>query len=74
MAEIGDVLTLNREIIGADGSIVFEKGDKVTVRGFWKEPARWSSQYPTTWIPEKIKMIKLEERRGLWRPEIFKEL
>ena len=74
MAEIGDTLTVNCEIIGIDGRIWFEKGDKVTIRGFWKEPAHYSNLYPSVWIPEKLKAVKLDEQRGLWLPRMFEEL
>lgn len=73
MNEVGDILTVNCQVFRIDGKITFEIGDKVTIRGFLKEPAHYSKLCPDIWILEKLMAIKLVEERGLWKPEMFEE-
>ena len=74
MIKIGDILTVDREIIGNDGKIIFEENQKVEVRDVWVENGRWSNLCPDIWIKEKINGIMLVNVYGIWFPTMFKEL
>lgn len=74
MVKSGDILTINSEVIGIDGRIKFESGDKVVVRETWIEKAHYSKLSSDIWIPEKLKGVMLVDIYGIWKPSLFKEL
>ena len=73
MTDVGDILTVNSEVIAEDGSIVFKDGQTVEVRELWVEEAHYSRLYPDIWVPEKLKGVKLVGQRGIWFTRMFKE-
>ena len=74
MIEIGDTLTIDHQIIGCDGRIIFEPDDKVVVRDLWIQKAHWLRTCPDIWIPDKLLGVMLVDFYGIWKPEAFKEL
>jgi len=74
MLEIGDTLTIDHEIIGADSRLLFNKNDKVIISKIYTRKAHYSRNCPDIWIPEKIWGIKLVDVYGIWLVSTFKEL
>lgn len=74
MIEIGDTLTIDHEIIGNDGRIIFEENQKVRVRDTWIVEGRWSRLCPDIWIEAKLRGIFIEGVYGIWLIRAFKEL
>ena len=74
MIKVGDILTVNKEVFGENGAILFTENQKVTVRDTWISEAHYSKSLPSIWFPEKLKGVMLEGYYGIWFPEMFKEL
>jgi hypothetical protein len=74
MTDVGDILTINREVIAEDGSLIFKEGQKVEVRNIWFDAAHYSRRDPFRWIPKKLKGVRLVGHRGIWFTRLFKEL
>lgn len=68
----GRELTVDHDIIDGVGSIIFTKGQKVTIDEVWKDEAHWSNIYEM-YMPTKIHGFKLIGHYGLWFTGCFEE-
>lgn len=74
MVEIGNILTIDHEIIDNNGRIIFEENQKVKVRDTWIMEGQWSKLYLSIWIEPELRGIYIEGVYGIWFPSAFKEL
>lgn len=68
----GIQLTVDGEIFGIGGWIIFEKDQKVKVKEVLREPGKWSNFF-NMWIPDKVTGVKIKGHYGIWFLNTFKE-
>lgn len=68
----GQKLTISGDIISECGFLIFNKGDKVTIREVRRTPAHYGKM-SGVWYKETIDGVLLEEHEGFWRLSAFEE-
>lgn len=68
--EIGQELTIANQMIGENGAIKYEIGQKVIVRDIDISPEYFSN---SRYIPETVNFIKIEKDTGLFTQQAFIE-
>ncbi len=74
MVNIGDILTVDHEIINICGEILLAENQKVEVRDLFINDGHWSRLCPDIWIPPKLLGVIIVGEYGIFLPQVFKEL
>ncbi len=69
---IGDILTVNCDVIDISGCIIFRCNQKVEVDEVLKKEPFWGKM-SGVYYPEEITGIKLVNTYGIWSLKTFKE-
>lgn len=71
--EPGQKLTISGQMISISGRIIFEKGEKVTVKKVCMSEGYWSKLCPDIYVLPELRYVRIEEKPGDWLPSAFDE-